>query len=125
MSETTDTPCATITIQASFDGFPVTIAWPGKVSQIPGAIQRLQAIGAVALPDVLQTAESVFRTADAVLESTNMLIQATGSSPAASPASPPVCAYHGAMKESTKVPGTWFCAKKMGDGSYCKEKWPK
>lgn len=35
---------------------------------------------------------------------------------------PPVCQYHGPMKESTARPGTWFCPKKMGDGSYCKEK---
>jgi len=38
---------------------------------------------------------------------------------------PPVCPYHGPMKESTKVKGTWFCPAKMGDGSYCKEKHPK
>jgi hypothetical protein len=38
----------------------------------------------------------------------------------------PRCPYHGAMKESTKVKGTWFCPAKMGDGmSYCKEKWPQ
>lgn len=34
----------------------------------------------------------------------------------------PTCPYHGPMKESTKAPGTFFCAKKMGDGSYCKER---
>lgn len=34
----------------------------------------------------------------------------------------PVCQYHGPMKESTKAPGTFFCTKKMGDGSYCKER---
>ena len=34
----------------------------------------------------------------------------------------PVCPYHGAMKASTKAPGTWYCAAKMGDGSYCKER---
>ena len=37
----------------------------------------------------------------------------------------PTCVYHGAMKESTKIKGTWFCPSKMGDGSYCKEKFPK
>lgn len=35
------------------------------------------------------------------------------------------CQWHGMMKESTKDPGTFFCPKKMADGSYCKEKWPK
>lgn len=45
---------------------------------------------------------------------------------AAAPGQPPVCPYHGPMKESTARPGTWFCPKKMGDGSgYCKEKFPK
>jgi len=39
-------------------------------------------------------------------------------------AGPPVCQYHGPMKEST-IPGkegTYFCSKKMADGSYCKER---
>lgn len=38
-----------------------------------------------------------------------------------------VCPYHGPMKDST-IPGkegTKFCSKKMADGSYCKERWPK
>lgn len=34
----------------------------------------------------------------------------------------PICKYHGQMKESTKVPGTYFCTKKLADGSYCKER---
>lgn len=37
----------------------------------------------------------------------------------------PICQFHGPMKESTKSPGTYFCSKKMGDGSYCKERFPK
>lgn len=42
------------------------------------------------------------------------------------PAQAPTCPYHGSMKESTKVKGTFFCPAKMGDGkSYCQEKWPK
>jgi hypothetical protein len=48
--------------------------------------------------------------------------------PAQSPAVPtpepatPVCPYHGAMKASTKRPGTFFCPKKLHDGSYCQGK---
>ena len=38
---------------------------------------------------------------------------------------PHLCKYHGPMKPSPKVPGTFFCPAKMGDGSYCKEKWPE
>ena len=34
----------------------------------------------------------------------------------------PTCAYHGAMKPSTKKPGSWYCPAKMADGSYCQEK---
>lgn len=34
----------------------------------------------------------------------------------------PVCPYHGPMKSSTKVPGTFYCPQKMGDGTYCKTK---
>jgi hypothetical protein len=37
---------------------------------------------------------------------------------------PPLCQWHGKMKESTKAKGTWFCPAKMADGSYCKERWP-
>lgn len=34
----------------------------------------------------------------------------------------PVCPFHGPMKPSSKVPGTFYCASKMGDGKYCKSK---
>jgi hypothetical protein len=38
------------------------------------------------------------------------------------PASPPRCPSHGAMRESTKAPGTWFCTQKLPDGAYCTHK---
>ncbi len=44
--------------------------------------------------------------------------------PPPAPARTPVCQWHGAMKESTKAPGTWYCPNRMGDGSYCRERWP-
>jgi hypothetical protein len=44
---------------------------------------------------------------------------------AAPPAGPPVCQWHGPLKESTKAPGTWFCSKKMADGSYCSTRHPE
>jgi hypothetical protein len=28
----------------------------------------------------------------------------------------PVCPWHGAMKESTKAKGTWYCPAKIADG---------
>ncbi len=39
----------------------------------------------------------------------------------------PVCPYHGPMKESTikGKQGTYYCSKKMADGSYCQERYPK
>jgi len=37
----------------------------------------------------------------------------------------PVCAWHGAMKESTKAKGTWYCPARMADGSYCKSRHPE
>jgi hypothetical protein len=37
----------------------------------------------------------------------------------------PVCPWHGAMKESTKAKGTWYCPAKMADGSYCKKRHPE
>jgi hypothetical protein len=41
------------------------------------------------------------------------------------PSQPPVCSWHGAMKESTKATGTWYCPAKMADGSYCKPRHPE
>ena len=37
----------------------------------------------------------------------------------------PVCQWHGAMKESTRAKGTWYCPAKMADGSYCKARHPE
>jgi len=37
----------------------------------------------------------------------------------------PQCYIHGAMKESTKAPGTYYCPKKLANGEYCKERHPK
>jgi hypothetical protein len=41
------------------------------------------------------------------------------------PTQAPVCPWHGAMKESTKAKGTWYCPAKMADGSYCKSRHPE
>lgn len=51
---------------------------------------------------------------------------ATAGSPTVPPASAaPMCKYHGKMKESTKAPGTWFCTRKLADGSYCDSRYPE
>jgi hypothetical protein len=41
------------------------------------------------------------------------------------PGETPMCPYHGSMRESSKVKGTWYCPSRMGDGTFCKEKFPK
>ena len=41
------------------------------------------------------------------------------------PSQPPVCLWHGAMKESTRAKGTWYCPAKVADGSYCKSHHPE
>jgi hypothetical protein len=43
----------------------------------------------------------------------------------AAPTQPPVCKYHGAMKASSKAPGSFYCTKKLHDGSYCGERFPE
>ena len=39
--------------------------------------------------------------------------------PAQTSGETPTCAVHGPMKQSNKAPGTWFCSKKLHNGSYC------
>ena len=43
----------------------------------------------------------------------------------AAPPQSPVCKYHGAMKASSKAPGSFYCTKKIHDGSYCSERFPE
>jgi hypothetical protein len=50
--------------------------------------------------------------------------QASATQASTPPPQTPVCRWHGAMKESIKAPGTWYCPNKMGDGTYCHERWP-
>lgn len=99
MADETPRPMPTITISATFDGFPFTIAVQGKTDVIPDLIQRLQDIGA-----------------------TPPAVVAAGSTNGNASGGVPSCQYHGPMKESQHRPGTYYCSKKMGDGSYCKEK---
>jgi hypothetical protein len=51
--------------------------------------------------------------------------QSAAQAPASAPGETPTCPYHGAMRESTKVKGTFYCPSRMGDGTFCKEKFPK
>jgi hypothetical protein len=47
---------------------------------------------------------------------------ATNGQAASRDAGPPHCPEHGAMRESTKAPGTWFCTQKLANGAFCKAK---
>lgn len=90
---------ATFVINVILDGFPVQVSVEGKADALRGMIDRLKAIGAQP-PSFSQ----------------NGNVAVSGNSDA------PTCEYHGAMKASTARPGSFFCPKKMGDGSYCKSK---
>ena len=43
---------------------------------------------------------------------------------APTPEAPPTCPTHGPMKPSAKAPGSWYCTKKLYDGSYCQSRHP-
>lgn len=51
----------------------------------------------------------------------------TTSAPASAALAPdtPTCPTHGLMKPSTKAPGSFYCTKKLYDGSYCKSRYPE
>lgn len=93
------TRTSTFHIAAILDDFPITVEVVGTSKDLLAAVQRLRDIGAVP-----PTAAAVQTARDEKAREA------------------PTCPYHGPMKESTKVPGTWYCSKRMGDGSYCKEK---
>lgn len=92
-------PQVTFTIHAVLDDFPIDVQFAGAAEQLVSTVRRLRDLGAV--PPT--------RAARAEVEAE----KARGA---------PVCEFHGAMKESSKAPGTYFCPAKMGDGSYCKSK---
>lgn len=91
------TPAPLFSVSAVLDGFPVSVSVAGSADALLGAISRLKQLGAVPPTTAQAAREEAAREA-------------------------PICPYHGPMKESVKAPGTFFCPKKMGDGTYCKEK---
>lgn len=92
-------PVATFTIHGLMDDFPFDVAFSGTADQLAATVTRLRELGAVPPTQAAR--------ADVAAEKER---------------SAPICKYHGAMKESTKAPGTFFCPAKMGSGDYCKEK---
>ena len=91
---------AKFSITALIDGFPVQVEVEGKADALRGMIDRLKAIGATPPVEKTATAVAKISTDDDA----------------------PVCEFHGKMKASSARPGSFFCPKKMGDGSYCKSK---
>jgi hypothetical protein len=62
----------------------------------------------------------------ALLDPSTAPATTTASAPATSgQATAPVCPTHGPMKPSSKAPGTFYCTKKLYDGSYCKGRFPE
>ena len=101
MSADTAAPVA-LTVHALLDGWPVDLAFDLPPARLGAALDRLAELGYAPRQDAPAPARL--------------------SSP--TPAGPPCCPLHGVakVKESERKPGTYFCAAKMGDGSYCKER---
>ncbi len=49
---------------------------------------------------------------------------AAAHAPSAPQGETPACPTHGPMKPSTKAPGSFYCTKKLYDGSYCQSRHP-
>lgn len=92
-------PSVAFTFHGILDGFPFDMQCTGTAEQFVATARRLRELGAVP-PTPAARAE-----VEAEKER-----------------SAPVCEFHGAMKESSKKPGTYYCPAKMGDGSYCKSR---
>ncbi|MCI0392248.1 MAG: hypothetical protein MOB07_26250 [Acidobacteria bacterium] len=92
------TSSARFQITATIDGFPITVEVEGKADSLRAMIDRLMAIGAV--PPAATPAQP---------EPTK-------------PAGAPVCKVHGSQMKESRKPGTYFCSRRLADGSYCAEK---
>jgi len=92
-------PGVAFTVHCLLDDFPIDVSFSGSAAQLRATVDRLRELGAVPpTPAARQAVEAEkARTA-------------------------PICEFHGAMKESSKAPGSFYCPAKMGDGSYCKSK---
>lgn len=102
-------PAPTFTIHALIDGFPFDVQFSGSADQLLATVHRLREIGAIPPTPSAVAAVAEERQRDA-----------------------PACQcdtcdrYGKAMKESTKVAGTYYCPGKTGTKAgqpvYCKER---
>jgi hypothetical protein len=90
-------------IHCLVEGFAVEVEVTGRADNLKSTVERLKQIGATPV------GQSPARNGNA----------------APPPGERPLCQFHGPLKKSDKAPGTWFCTKRMGDGSYCKSKYPE
>jgi hypothetical protein len=99
-NDTAPAPIA-MTVHASLDGWPVDLAFSLPPARLGVALAKLTELGYTPRQDAPQPTPV-----------------------SAASAGPPCCPLHGTakVKESERRPGTYFCAAKMGDGSYCKER---
>ncbi|MCI0338812.1 MAG: hypothetical protein L0226_14650 [Acidobacteria bacterium] len=88
-------PSARFKITVELDGFPVEIEAEGKADSLKTLIERLKTIGA----------------------------QPPQAKASAKPAGGvPVCPIHNKPMKASQKPGTFFCPRRLDDGSYCREK---
>jgi hypothetical protein len=128
--ETADTLVTVILIQEPAMPTPPV---PPPPAPVPEALFSATLKGTVGGHETLLTVRGMTAAEfTANLHAIRDLLDAPAQAMSAAPATPqtpasetPVCVYHGAMKASTKAVGTWYCPSKMGDGAYCKERYPK
>lgn len=99
-----------IEISLTHRGFPATI----RFSCAPKSVTTVLDV----VTERLLADENASPPAAATLQAAAVAAQPTDDKP-------PICPTHGPMKHSEKAPGTYFCSKKLFDGSYCKSKWPE
>lgn len=101
------------------------------VVAFPATVVAIQAVSPEGYPITLtlnDPAQGAMKSWIALLQKQGFTAPAAGNPTTGAAAAPsgsaPVCPYHGPMKESTikGKEGTYYCPKKMADGSYCKEK---
>ena len=100
---------------------------PGPVAALPEAPASVNVRLCISGRDVQWTLRDTHETRLAVrLKALLARYPVEMSSPSvAAPTQIPACKYHGAMKASSKAPGSFYCTRKLHDGSFCTERFPE
>lgn len=110
-------------LERALGSFPRPTTVEGWIS-VAESVRDLLATPASAPPAPVEP-QAMSRMAEALermAEAMERAPMATNGAGAQVQAGPPICEFHGAMKESTAKPGTFFCPKRMGNGEYCKSR---